>query len=68
MEISEDGGEGTEEKKNSETDVCSEFGEHEVFDNYKPDLKETLVLEEQGDQNFIVDDSYNKFEVEKDDY
>ena len=31
MEISEDGGEGTEENENSETDVCSEFGEHEVF-------------------------------------
>ena len=44
------------------------LGSMRFFDNYAPDLKETLVLEEQGDQNFIVDDSYNKFEVEKDDY
>ena len=68
MEISEDGGKDTEEDANSESDVCSESGEHEGFDNDEPDLEETIPPEDQGNPNSIVDDLYNQLEVEKYDY
>ena len=68
MEIIKDDGEGTEEDESSKSCVCSESSYHKVFDNYQPDLKETIPPEEQGDPNSIVGDLYNQLEVEKDDY
>ena len=68
MEISEDEGEDTEVDANRKSDVCSQYRENEGFDKYELYLEETLPLEEQGDLHYIVDNLYNQFEVEKDDY
>ena len=68
MEISKDDGEDTEEDAKREADVCSEFRDHDGFDNDEPDLEETLPPEDQGYPNYIIYELYKKLEVEKNDY
>ena len=52
---------------NSESGVFSEYREHEGIDKGKPDLKENIPPEYQGNTNSIVDDLYNQLGVEYND-
>ena len=68
LEIIENDNEDIEEDENSDHDICSDYGEHTSFNNYELDLEETLPPQYQGDTSSIVDDLYNKLEVDKYDY